>query len=268
MLRTLTLVSLALVFAACPPKRRIQNGPWGEPKNAEELIKRLTLAEGTVVALEGDARLSVDAPQGAGAVPLFVAMHLPDYLHIEQLDFFNRPQSVLITQQGKFGLYDAQQAVYFQGPSSPDNLARFLPLVLPPHELAGLMSGRTPRIPYETARFTIDEERAVYVLTLSKGSIVQTLEIETPSFHIVRSTVVGTNAYNVEYGPIEQFGPAVLPRSVRLSAVGAKLDVQLTYKDIKVNQSPDMTLFDLSSPDGVKVIGVDEKGVPVDGGVP
>lgn len=263
MARAVALVGfIGLVFTACPRAARLDPGPMGEPRNAEALLKRVLIVESTVMSVVGDAKLSVDTPQGKGATNLYVGVHLPDLLHIEQIDFFNRPQSVLITREGNFGLYDAQNARYTRGPSSPINLSQFLPLVLPPHELAGLMTGRTPRIAHEIASFMPDDKRGVYVLTLRKGNITQTLDIATPSYRIVKSTITGIEAYDVEFSELKNFDGAVLPKRLALTASAAKLWVELTFKDVKVNQPLDLMLYDLDPPSGVQVVDVDEKGAP------
>jgi hypothetical protein len=193
-------------------------------------------------------------------VGLFVAVAHPAYIHIEQLDFFNRPQGVLVTDGKDFGLYDAKEAKYYRGPASPANLARFLPLVLPPAELASLMLGRAPRLPPETSTLAVDERLGVYVLTLTRGPVTQVLHVRPPSNRVVKSTVAGLRAYDVEFSDIAAYGAVTLPRRIQLVAPSAKTTVELTWKDVTVNEPPDLTLFDLSAPEDVPVVELDEEG--------
>lgn len=259
--RGLLLVPLALVLAACP-RPALDFGKDGEAKSAEEVLKRVALAESTVVALKGDGKLYVDAPQGKGSVALYVAVSHPALIHIEQLDFFNRPQGVLVTDGKDFGLYDAREAKYYRGPASPMNLGRFLPVVLPPAELAALMLGRAPRIPPETSALVVDAQLGVYVVTLKRGGVTQTLHVKPPSHRVVKSEVQGANAYDVEFGDIADYGAVTLPKFARLSAPTAKTTVELTWKDVTLNEPLDLTLFDLSPPEDVPVVEVDAQGVP------
>lgn len=259
--RGLMLVPLALVLAGCP-RPALDFGKDGEAKSAEEVLKRVALAESTVVALKGDGKLYVDAPQGKGSVGLYVAVSHPALIHIEQLDFFNRPQGVLVTDGKDFGLYDAREAKYYRGPASPMNLARFLPVVLPPAELAALMLGRAPRIPPEASELTVDPQLGVYVVTLRRGGVTQTLHVKPPSHRVVKSAVQGANAYDVEFGDIADYGAVTLPKFARLSAPTAKTTVELTWKDVTLNEPPDLTLFDLSPPEDVPVVEVDAMGNP------
>ena len=47
-----------------------------------------------------------------------------------------------------------------------------------------------------------------------------------------------------------------------LSAREASTTLELLYKDVTVNEAPDLTLFDQSPPENVPVIEVDETGKP------
>lgn len=260
--RALALLPLAMLLAACP-RVPIDFGKDGEPKSAEELLKRVAQAEAQIVTLKGDGKLGVDAPQGKGSVTLFVAVTHPSNIHLEQLDFFGRPQGVLVTDGERFGLYNGQDAKYYRGPASPANLGRFLPVVMPPAELAALLLGRAPRIPAESSEMTFDDKGGVFVLTLKRGAIVQTVHVKPPTYRVVKSSVVGLKAYDVEFDDIGVYGAVSIPKKAKLVAASAKTTVELTYKEITINEPPDLTLFDMSPPEGVPVVEVDANGAPL-----
>src|SRR4051812_6538431 len=122
----------------CPPKK-IDFGTRGEIHSAAELLKLTQLAEEQIVSGNGDGKARIDAPQGKGTVGLFLSASRPELLHLETLDFFGKPQGVLVTAQGQFGLYQAQENRYYRGPATPLNVSRFLPVALPPAELVAVM---------------------------------------------------------------------------------------------------------------------------------
>jgi hypothetical protein len=255
------------MLAGCP-HRVVEYGPEGAPTSAEDVLRRVAAAETSVVGVKGDARLYVEAPQGKGAVGLYLAAQLPSLIHLEQLDFFNRPQGVLVTDGTTVGLYDAQDARYFRGPASPTNLGRFLPLVMPPAELAGLLLGRAPRIHADTSRFSFDPQTGLFVVELQQGGVVQTIKVAPPSYRVVESTVVGLPAYDLRYEELSNLGGTTFPRKLTLDAKLAHTHLELTFKDITLNEAPDLTLFDLSPPDNVPVVEVDARGQPLDAGTP
>ena len=262
MSRLPSFVLLVLALSACPPRVPLNFGEQGEPRTAQELLKRVELAESQLTSIVGDAKLSVDVPQGKGAVGMYVGVALPASLHLEQIDFFNRPQAVLITDGTTFGLYDAQAGKFMRGPATAENLSTFLPIVLPPGELTQLLLGRVPRLPADAARMSVDAKRNVLVLELFAANVVQRLEISPPSYRVVKSTVEGMNTYDAEFSELTTVSNVVMPKRLVLKAAAAKLSLELTYKDVTINQTPDPSLFDLSPPDNVPVSEVDATGLP------
>jgi hypothetical protein len=252
------LIPLALL-SACP-RVPVDFGKDGEAHSAQELLKRVALAETSVLTLKGEGKLFVDTPQGKGSVTIFVAVSHPALVHLEQLDFFGRPQSVLVTDGTQFGLYDAQGGQYLHGPATRATLGRFLPLVMPPDELAGLLLGRAPRIHEKTSELRFDDEQRVYVVTLHDGSATQTLTVRPPVDRIEKSTVSGFEAYDVQFGEVETYGAISFPKRAVLDAAKAKTHVELSWKDITLNEPADPTMFELAAPEGVPSLEVDEFG--------
>lgn len=256
---TLVLLPLALTLLGCP-RRPVDFGKDGEPRTAEELLARVAWAEKQVFSLKGEAKLTVDSPQGKGSTGLFVAVTHPALIHLEQLDFFGRPQGVLVTDGDRFGLYLAQDGRYLRGPATPANLGRFLPLVMPPAELAAVLLGRAPRIPADGLDFRFDDALGVFVATLRRGEVKQTIHVQPPSYRVVKSTAENLNAYDLTFADLAVFGEATLPKAATLDARGAKTVVELSWKEVEVNQAPDLSLFDLEPPDGMPVVDVDARG--------
>jgi hypothetical protein len=253
------LLISALLLSGCP-KRIADFGKDGEPKSAEELLKRINVAESQIYSLKGDAKLIVDAPQGKGSVALFAAVTHPALIHIEQLDFFGRPQGVLVTDGTRFGLYLAQDGRYLRGPATAANLGRFLPLVMPPAELAAVMLGRAPRIPPESLEMRFDDKAQQLVLVIIRGKIRQTLYVQPPSYRVVKSTAENVNAYDLEFSDLTTENGVTLPKHASLDAQSAKTKVELVWKDVAVNEAPDLSLFEFEPPEGVPVIEVDAEG--------
>lgn len=259
------LLLLPALFMGCPP-RRVDFGKDGAPTSAQDLLARVKLAESQIFSMKGDGRLGVDSPQGKGSVTLFAAVQHPAFIHIEQLDFFGKPQGVFVTDGEQFGLYTAQDGKYFRGPATAANLSRFLPIVMPPAELASVMLGRAPRIPIDQLEMRFDDALQLFVLTLHRGKVRQILHVQPPSYRVVKSTAENLNAYELEFSDLATFNPdtqpVIAPRSAVLDAKSAKTRVELVWKEVAVNEAPDLTLFDFEPPEGVPVVEVDANGDP------
>src|SRR5712664_1097350 len=130
------------MFLGCA--KRIDFGPAGEIRNAQELLKLTDQAERQILSIKGEARLRVSSPKSSGTLNILAAVLDPDKLHLESLNFFGKPQAILKTTGGRFGLLDAEAGKYYRGPASQENLSRFMPVALPVEELAAIMLGRAP----------------------------------------------------------------------------------------------------------------------------
>lgn len=259
-LLVLLLVPLAL---ACP--KRIPGPaevlPAGVP-DAGKLLEETAAADARVSTLKGEAKLAVDAPQGKGTVGLFVAVARPASIHLESLDFFGRPQAMLSTDGQRFGLYQVQEGRYYRGPPSPQNLSRFLPVALPPEELAALLLGQAPRIPAEKTTVERDERAGAFLVTLTRGTVTQRLWISPRTHRVIKSEVRGASAYDLAFEDFIEQGAVAFPRRITLTAPDARSRLELRYTDVTLQEPPDPSLFVPEPPEGVPVIELDESGQP------
>ena len=239
-----------MLLVACPP-RHVELGKDGAPTSAEELLKRVEFAEAQITSLNGDAKLFVDSPQGKGAVDLFLAVAPPASLHLEQLDFFGRPQAVMMTDGHAFGLF--QDGRFLRGSATPQNLARLLPIVSPPEELTAVLLWRAPRMPYDALEMRFDDRTQRFVLTLKRGAAKQTLEVQPPSYRVVHSSAQGFDAYELGFGELTEQNGVTLPKTVTLIAAGSKTKLELTLKSVTLNEAPDETMFVPEAPPDVPV---------------
>jgi outer membrane biogenesis lipoprotein LolB len=259
--RAAAAIFLALVCWGCP--KRIDFGPTGELTDAGQLFQLTQAAQARAVTLQGDGKLRIESPQGSGSVSVFLAVSRPGLLRLELFDFFNRPLAVLVTDGQRFGLYQAQENTFYQGPATPRTLATLLPVALPSEELVEVMLGQVPFIPAERLSLTLDRNEGLYVLTLQRGTVTQVLHIHPTHLRVVRSQVRGIWAYDLAYESFKERGEVLLPHEVTLSEERAETRARLRYTDITVNEAPDLTLFDLTPPEGIPVVEVDPQGQEV-----
>ncbi|MGA9522605.1 MAG: DUF4292 domain-containing protein [Myxococcaceae bacterium] len=271
MRRVLPALAISLFLLGCPPKR-IEFGPTGPIDDPEAVLKLVAENEARVVTLVGESKVRVDTPQGRGSFSMFVALSRPGLIHFEPLDFFGRPVAVLVVNGDSFGLYQSQENRYYTGPASPANVSRFLPIALPADELTRIMLGVAPRIPHEQAELRIDgQECLCYVLTLRRGDVTQTLQVDPVRLRVKKSVLQGIAAYDLEFDDFKELDKdkaTTFPQEVRLTADGSRIDLQVNYRDVTLNEAPDLMMFDLTPPEDVPVVEVDVSGRPKQEGVP
>ncbi len=261
----LLAIAVAGVLSGCP--KRLDFGPEGEIENPEALLRLIAEAEAKVVAVVGETRVRVDTPEVKGAFSMFAAVSRPALIHLEPLDFFGRPQAVLVVQGEQFGLYQAEDNRYYTGPASPQNVSRFLPIALSAQELTLVLLGATPRIQHQRADLRSDEGCACYVLTLHQGEVSQELQVHPNKYRVQRSRIRGTRAYDLEFGELT-LDERAFPRRAILTAPTANVRVDLRFTDVQLNEAPDLTMFELSPIEGAEVVEVSPEGIPQGGAPP
>jgi hypothetical protein len=255
-------VLVAAGLLGCP--RRIDFGPRGELRDPSEVLQLLAAAEARVSSVDAEGRLSFEAPEGKASLGALLVAAQPGCLQLQAMDFFGRPQSLLVSDGQRFGLYLAQEGVYYLGPASPANLARFVRVPLSPEDLVSLLLGRAPRLPATAAwRLEVDPDAGAYRLSASEGGRRQTLWVDPTTFRPLRTELEGDTHYRARFDDLEPTGRGAFPRTVVLESPegqGAPVRIELKYQELAVNQGPDPSLFAPEPPEGVQVVELDERG--------
>lgn len=155
-----------LVFAGCPPRADVRTTP---APDATALLGEVEAIEARVASLQSQAKVRVEGGGKKGNLTAFVAVAAPASVHLEVLDFFGRPSAILISDGQRFVLYQAESGVWLPGPATAENLARILPVPLPPEELVAMLLGRAPRLPDAQPRLQVDPEANAFRIDLRDG---------------------------------------------------------------------------------------------------
>jgi len=253
--RTAFFLALSLACA-----KRIDFGPTGEVRSAEELLRLVDLADSQVTSVKGEARLRLSSPSRSGTLNLFAAVGEPDNLHLEALNFFGKPQSILVSSRMRFELLDGEAGKYFRGPATQENLSRFMPVAVPVPELISMLLGRAPRIFASSASLTLDASSRSYILRLSGNGVEQTLWVDPASHRVIRSEVRGPKGYELSFDDFMDAASTQYPRKSTLVVPSADTRLELKYRDLEVNARLDSSLFELPPPPGMAIIELDEAG--------
>ncbi len=254
------IIFLGVWLMGCP--RRIPTGPLEAIAPADRLAL-IARQEQQIFSVKGQARIQFDGPSGKGTVTLFVAVARPRWIHLESLGFFGQPQAILVSDGETFGLFQAQESKYYRGPASPENISRFLPIVLPGHELVTILLGGAPRIGGEATALKVLRDPAAYELKLTDGSVTQSLIIDPVDDRVIKSEVRGIDGYDLFFDDFERAVAPALPLRIRLSAPAASTTLELRYQDVEINHKLDVSLFSQHPPAGVPIVEVDSRGNPL-----
>jgi hypothetical protein len=228
-------------------------------------------AQGRVHRVRGSARVRITSPDLSGAVNEFAAAEKPDRVHLETLDFFGNPAAVLVASGGRFAFLDARANVFYRGDATPENISRFLPVVIPVEELVTILGGAAPLLPGRPLDARVED--GLLLLTVGLGDVGQRLAIgerATVAWSRIRRSEPlpggGTRetnpAYDLEFDGFEDLGTVRFPREVRLDAPSARSRVELRWRDLEVDPSLDPAVFRLEAPRGARVVDL-PPGAPI-----
>ena len=251
-----SLLPLAVAaLAACaprvpPPDLSLEPGP---------LLAQVEAAAAIVGRVQGEARVRVEAPGASGVLPAFLAAERPDRLHVEVLDFFGNPVSVLVAAGGRLAIYDARARTFYRGAATPANLARLVPLPLSPERLVAILCG-TPLLAGEPA--AAEPGRGFVALELRDGSRTTSLRIG-PRAAVERATVRGgapaVPDHEVRYDGFLDLERARFPTEVVVTAPSVRVEVGWKEPDTASAVRP-AKLFRMEPPAGARVVDLDEPG--------
>lgn len=227
-----------------------------------ELLLQVERTQARVDRVQGEARVRIESPAGDGTVTQFLAAERPDRLRLDALDFFGNPAAVLVADGDRFALLDLRERVFYRGASSPENLARLLPLAIPARELVLLLLGAVPLAGRPVA---IAPGDGVVRLTLEGADGAQRLDVGAgAAVHRSKFTPApgkppSPGRYDVAFHHFRELGGRPFPGEVRLDAPGAKVHLRLSWKEIEVNGVLPEGGFTLAPPPGVRIVELDER---------
>ncbi len=266
--RSATLVAMAAaLLAGCA-----HAPPASLSRDPAALLDQVRAAQARVQRVRGSARVHVESPGGSGTVNEFVAAEKPDRVHLETLDFFGNPAAVLVAAGGRFAFLDHRANVFYRGEATPENVSRFLPVLIPAEELVTILCGSAPLLAGTPLEARADG--SLLLLTLGQGDLGQRVAVgeeATVEWSRVRLSERGPGgvrretapAYDLEFGDFRHRGGVRFPGEVHLDAPSGHAHVDMAWRDdLEVNGSLDPALFRLEPPRGVRVVDL-AAGAPV-----
>jgi hypothetical protein len=256
-----TVAVAVLLSLACRPPRTPPADLSLDPSALRDQVLR---ARDRVRGVAGDARVAVDAPGGSGTVSQFIAAQRPDRLHLEVLDFFGNVAMVLSAGDGRFSLYDSREKVFYRGASTPENLARLLPLPMAAEDLVEILCGATPLL--DGTAVAAAPGPGFVSLELARGPYTQSLRVGSEGI-VERSSrriagEPGPGTYDLRFETFQQHGGVWFPRELALRASAPKVKLDVRWKRVQVNPELDDGMFRMEPPRGARIVELDDGSAP------
>ena len=259
----LVLALACLALAACTPRTPVSPDLQANPAR---LLDEVQAAQARTVRVQGTAKVKIHSPDVRGTTTAYLAAEHPARLRVELLDFFGNPVAVLIADGERFGYYDSKRRTWYSGDATPENVSRFLPIALPPWELALILRGSAPILQGEPGQ-VVDTGKGRVDLLIQGNGLTQTLGIgqglAVVSSHLREPG--GANEppphYDLTFERFAERGGVRFPLDVRLDAPRASARVEVGWRsDVEVNGEARPELFRLDPPSGAEVVNLPPGG--------
>lgn len=251
-----TVKILLCLLVALPALSGCLRRPVAVPppvKPVEELAGYLAAAAERFQSLRGEARLRLESGEQNLSVTQVLLVQRPGSLRSETLNPLGFGSSLMVVAADgeRLAVSIPTQGAFYQGESSPANLARFTQLPLRLEDLVGILLSDVPRFPFTHAVATVADGRDRLDLS-SEGGVRQLFSFDSAGRLVEAALLIEDEtrlriAYG-EFGAVDAF-----PRTMTLTMPPRKVEVTLRFTDVTVNQLIPPEKFKLSPPKGVKV---------------
>jgi len=180
----------------------------------------------------------------------------PAELRFETESFFDQPLSILVTDGMRFSAWDMKNGRFIRGRATPANLSQVIPVPMDGPEVAGILMGDPPFIPFAEAEVAWEPNRGAYRLDLSTAREVQRVWIKADPLrpHEIVLERGGELVYRLEYKEwiIRDGKPIVAAKAqFEMPAEAIRLRIKVTQAEADPELSDD--LFELEPPEGMRI---------------
>ena len=245
---------LSLLGVGCPPKGHVRPAGTADYENAKALLSAMRAARLGSLRVSG----TIDMRRGTQRVKahmIYLAKQ-PAWLRFETESFFDQPLSILVTDGMTFSAWDLKAGRFARGPATPANVSQIIPVPLDGSEVAGVLMGDPPLIPYARAELTWDEDASAHLLTLSDARQEQYVLVHPGHLRPLRVWLKqkGKLVYDLHYEKwlIEQ-GQAVAPGKILFEMPADEIRLKIRIREAEASPQLADDLFRLDPPDGIQI---------------
>lgn len=252
----LAVVSSLLAIVGC-------GGGVARPKTGPQTVSDVLAAVDARTlpkSVQGEARMDAYVNGVARKADLLVRLERPGKAHLQAMTPTGEMVAVLATDGARFTSFERGGKECQTGPACARNLARLVPLALPPNELVDALLGRPPRLQGASSTMRWDGDRGAWhvVLTRAAGkeALKQELWLRPPQMDVLASIVTrdGKRLISIAYAAHGKRGIPGLPGKLRIQMPEQKADVSIELRDVEAGEEIEADAFALPCPRGMPVV--------------
>jgi outer membrane lipoprotein-sorting protein len=230
----------------------IDTRPLPAPADA---LAELQQKNGNRKNLRALARVTYFGPKGRARVKAALLAERPGSFRVETISPFEVPIDVMASDGSRLWLLSEKRLR--EGPATPENISRLLPLAMNPEEVVDTLLGGVPtssRFTPKTLEWAEDGEH--WILVMEDGAEESRLSID-PVRKVVEKMTLGAPGakprLSVEFDDFEaiQGSSAELPHKIEIEMPDRKLEVSIKLDEAEVDVPLAADLFRIHAPPGV-----------------
>jgi len=232
---------------------RLPRAPVTAPpqiSSAEELLKQLQERAAAVTGLKARGSVSVNSPQKNYSGNILLTAAKPARLRVDILNFWGQSLVTFLSDGQEMKLLVYGDSKLYKGPATPDNLRRFLPVVVSQEDFLAALTGHLAFQQYDKPVLLPSPEPAVYLLELTRRDLPEKvrLTIAAPTLQILTAqwfAPAGQETLRAEFSNFLESGGVAGPGEIRLASGDGDSQVRLRYRDVTFNAPLTAAAFDL-----------------------
>ncbi len=228
--------------------------------STQTLLEKLEKRKSTFQDLRARVSLSLQSANEYFSFQEILLLQSPVRIRMEILSPFGTPLIFMATNEKSFSIFDVGEKKLYQGPPTPENLARILGAPIKPKELINILSANFPglngNLPVKSA--FIPKEN-VYLIESSdyhdaeKWKLWLTASDYLP-FRMALLSKGNNLMYDIYYEDFKFINDYNFPRIITIMIPSDDKKVIFTYNTISLNEGIPESLFQLKVPEGIEII--------------
>lgn len=218
--------------------------------SADELLKQLQDRAAAVTSLKARGSVSVTSPQKNYSGNILLTAAKPARLRVDILNFWGQSLVTFLSDGQEMKLLVYGDSKLYRGPATPDNLRRFLPVVVSQEDFLAVLTGHIAFQQYDKPVLLPSSESAVYLLELTRRDLPEKvkLTVEAPTLQILTAQWLapdGQETLRAEFSNFLESGGVAGPSEIRLASGDGDNQVRVRYRDVTFNAPLTAAAFDL-----------------------
>jgi len=199
-------------------------------------------------------RIRVTTPEGYYPAKAALILRKPSYVRLELLPIIGPPDFFLVASPGKIKVFIPSQGKFYSGFTTEANQKKLLPWPVSLEDMMMILTGTYPSFEGGETPCRVyirGKERVIDMNTASgRWQIIRRPETDT-LLKIVHHDAAGSMVYSAEYLYDKEHS---FPEKITVETADPAVEMSLTWSDVDIETSSDVSVFDLKAPDNVSEI--------------